>query len=340
MRLVGNVAAQAAVRRWRRKRAALAALCWLGCLTSLYATLILAIGAAPRYVYLGLIPSVAFFIGARRLRIGWRPTVLYLRRFHSHDQRLRRAIAWTLDRRYRVVTLDDGLMAPARMPMTDVIGALVSGALWGSLGGLTVGLSFFGFSASNPAELQVWNVLMSAIAVVPGLLLGLCIGLVRVIAVQRRTRVRVSAQEDLSRLKIALHRLRGGGLAPSYLVPRLVVVSTADTYWREAVTIAAGQTACRVIDVSEPSANLLWEVDQMLSNRGGPVVFTANGEAMRKWRHQAAVGGSAEAAALAERLAEQIVLAYEGETIRGTWNLGRSLTAALDNALIAPAGAA
>jgi hypothetical protein len=288
-------------------------------------------------VYLGLVPSVAFFIAARRVRIGKRFTVLYLRRFHSRDRRLRRAIAWTLDRRYRVATLDDGMMAPARMPMADVIGALLRGALWGAFGGLTVGLSQLGFSTSEPAELQVWNVLVTLVAVVPGLVLGLCIGFVRVIAVQRRTRVRISQQEDLARLEAALLRLRGGGMAPSYLVPRLVVVSTTDTYWRDAVTLAGAQTACPVIDVSGPSANLLWEVDQMLSHRGGPVVFTANGEAIRQWRDQAAAGGNADAAALAQRLEEQEVLVYEGEGVRGTWNLGRSLTAAFDNALLAPA---
>jgi len=336
MRLIGSVAAQPEVRRWRRKRAAIVAICWLSGLALLYATLLLVIAAPPRYVYLCLVPSVAFFIAARRVRIGRRPTILYLRRFHSRDQRLRRAIAWTLDRRYRVVTLDDGMMAPARMPMADVIGALLRGALWGALGGLTVGLSQFGFSTSEPAELQVWNVLVTLVAIVPGLALGLCIGLVRVIAVQWRTRLRISAQEDLTRLEAALRRLRGGGMAPSYLVPRLVVVSTTDTYWRDAVTLAAAMTACPVIDVSGPSANLLWEVDQMLSNREGPVVFTANGDAIRQWRDQAAAGGSAEAAALAQRLEKQDVLVYEGEGVRGTWNLGRSLTAAFDNALLAP----
>jgi hypothetical protein len=309
----------------------------LGGLASLYATLILAIAAAPRYVFLGLIPSVAFFIAARRARIGRRRTVLYLRRFRSHDQRLRRAIAWILDRRYRVVTLDDGMMAPARMPIADVIGALLRGALWGAFGGLVVGLSLFGFSTSEPAELQVWNVVVTAVAMMPGMALGLCIELVRLIAVQRRTRVHIRELEDLTRLDAALRRLRGGGMVPSYLVPRLVVVSTTDKCWHAAVKLAAAQTACPMIDVSEPSANLLWEVDQVLSNRGAPVVFAANGEAIRHWRDQAEAGGSAEAAALGRRLEEQDVLVYEGEGVRGTWNLGRSLTAAFDNALLAPA---
>lgn len=336
MRLVANVVVKPETRRWRRKRTALVALCWLGGLGSLYATLLLAIAAAPLYVLLGLVPCVAFFIAARRTRMGSRPTVLYLRRFHVRDHRLRRAIAWSLDRRYRVVTLDDDMMAPARMPMADVIGALLRGALWGALGGLAVGLTLLGFSSSEPAELQVWNVLATAVAVVPGLIIGLCVGLVRVIAVQWRTRVRVREQEDLARLGAALRRLRGGGIAPSYLVPRLIVVSTTDECWHAAVKLAAAQTACPVIDVSEPSANLLWEVDQVLSNTGAPVVFAANGESIRRWRDQSEAGGSAEAIALVRRLEEQEVLVYEGEGVRGTWNLGRSLTAAFDNALLAP----
>jgi len=307
-------------------------------MASLYGTLILAIAGAPRHVFLGLVPCVAFFIAARRLRIGSRHTVLYLRRFRSRDRRLRRAIAWSLDRRYRVVTLDDGLMAPARMPMVDVIGALLRGTLWGGLTGLTVGLGLLGLSTSEPAELQVWNVLATAVAVVPGLVLGLCAGVVRVIALQWRTRVRIKDEEGLARLGGALRKLRGGGIAPTYLVPRLLVVSTTDTFWRAAVKLAAEQTACPVIDVSEPSANLLWEVDQMLSKKGGPVVFTCNGEAVRHWRDQASAEGSAETVALAQRLEEQDVLVYEGEGVRGTWNLGRSLTAAFDNALLATDG--
>jgi hypothetical protein len=73
----------------------------------------------------------------------------------------------------------------------------------------------------------------------------------------------------------------------------------------------------------------------VLSNKGVPLVFTANAEAIRHWRDQAARGGSAEAVALAQRLDGQDVLVYEGEGVRGTWNLGRTLTAAFDNALLA-----
>ena len=59
-------------------------------------------------------------------------------------------MAWSLDRRYRVVTLDDGVLAPPRMPIADVIGALFTGALWGGFAGLTVGLSLSGFSTAEP----------------------------------------------------------------------------------------------------------------------------------------------------------------------------------------------
>jgi hypothetical protein len=54
MRLVDDVAPEPNVRRWRRKRTALVALCWLGGLLSLYGTLLLAIAAVPRLVYVGL----------------------------------------------------------------------------------------------------------------------------------------------------------------------------------------------------------------------------------------------------------------------------------------------
>jgi hypothetical protein len=84
------------------------------------------------------------------------------------------------------------------MPVADVLAALFTGTLWGGFAGLTVGLSLFGFSTAEPPELQVWNVLVTDIAVLPGLALGLCVGLIRVVAVQWRTRVRVTAQADLA----------------------------------------------------------------------------------------------------------------------------------------------
>jgi hypothetical protein len=65
MRLVETVYAQPAVRSRGRKRAALVAICWVGGLASVYATLLLAIAAQPRYVLLGLVPTIVFFIAAR-----------------------------------------------------------------------------------------------------------------------------------------------------------------------------------------------------------------------------------------------------------------------------------
>jgi tripartite-type tricarboxylate transporter receptor subunit TctC len=111
------------------------------------------------------------------------------------------------------------------------------------------------------------------------------------------------------------------------------------------ITLAVDTPLIVVVPTSLPVANLreLIELAKSKPQRiiygsagRGAVVFTANGDAIRQWRDQAAAGGSAEAAALAQRLEKQDVLVYEGEGVRGTWNLGRSLTAAFDNALLAP----
>jgi len=313
----------------------LVALSWLGGLVFLYFTLVLVVAGKPRFVFLGLIPTVACFMIGRRLRVGKRKTILYLRRFHTLDTRLRGAITWFLDRRYRVLTLDDGKLKPARMPLVDVVGALITGVLWGGLVGLLAGITVFGFT-DEPPELQVWNVLVTAIMILPGFAAGLLFSVIRIIAVLRRARLHVRERPDMQQLTKKLNLLRGSGITTSYLVPRLVVASVTDELWRDAVARAAAETACVLVDVSEPSENLLWEIDYLNENSDRPVIFAANRQAFQRWHDESPDTSSSDVRRLRRRLEDRDVLVYDGTGSLGTLRLGKSLTAAFDNLLWSP----
>lgn len=60
------------------------------------------------------------------------------------------------------------------------------------------------------------------------------------------------------------------------IAPRLVVVRVATAVWQETVQRLADVAEIVLIDVSEPSENLNWEVEHMVAHRGPRCVFTCH----------------------------------------------------------------
>lgn len=54
--------------------------------------------------------------------------------------------------------------------------------------------------------------------------------------------------------------------------PRLVVLRVSSIIWRQAVSRLAAVSSVALVDVSEPTGNLLWEIQELMSSRT-PVVF-------------------------------------------------------------------
>ena len=60
--------------------------------------------------------------------------------------------------------------------------------------------------------------------------------------------------------------------AQNTIAPGLVVVATVDALWRDAVTQFAALSTVVVMDISEPSESIVWEV-QMLAGQRTPTVL-------------------------------------------------------------------
>jgi len=124
----------------------------------------------------------------------------------------------------------------------------------------------------------------------------------------------VERSRALSRASIAGHddvdRTTRAVVAASrkVLAPRLVVVRVDDGWWRQSVSAFGEVAAATVVDVSEPSENVLWEVDRLRAARSRlvPVGHVPELEALLD--PDASDGGWARR--LEEHLAGQEVLGY------------------------------
>jgi hypothetical protein len=106
--------------------------------------------------------------------------------------------------------------------------------------------------------------------------------------------------------------------------PRLVVVRSAGHVWQDAVRELAALAAVQLIDISDPTENVLWEIDE-LQRRGHTIVLIGHAE-----RVAPLAAGSAEAArtSIQRRLAQLLdgreVLAYTTDR-RGLERFARAL---------------
>jgi len=55
--------------------------------------------------------------------------------------------------------------------------------------------------------------------------------------------------------------------------PRLVVLRVASSIWRKTVSRLASVSSVALVDVSEPTENLLWEIDELTTRAAGKCVF-------------------------------------------------------------------
>jgi hypothetical protein len=117
--------------------------------------------------------------------------------------------------------------------------------------------------------------------------------------------------------------------ARKVLAPRLVVIQVASEVWQETVRGLSNIASVVLIDVSEPTENVLWELEELIPRFGARCVLTC---------HQDRIGrlqtGAAErtTGSIDERLARLLdgreVLAYEADR-NGMKRFARSLQAKL-----------
>lgn len=296
-------------------------------------------------------------VGERMLN-GQRNLVLYLRRFgYTSSTRTVSAAVARIGRRWRIATLDDRSIRPMgpRGSRALAVAGRVTGSLWAVAGGLgkavvsiailgglgTIALVLTGrddvlarFGVRNPI-----NLLMSFATVIGVVLVVTVAGLVAVIVLapfigQGDTVISDIHEADASK---ALSVTDGKSLAVArgmmiargrkIISARLFVLKVETAMWQRTVLAVAADSAVALIDVSEPTANIIWEIDQMQRRFGRRCVFIGHYDRLA---HLFAIAepGSVQAQ-MQERLDGCQVLAYRTSRA-GTRHFTRALRAALE----------
>jgi len=276
-------------------------------------------------------------VGVRLVR-GRRRLVLFLRRFGYRDATtaLTSSAVGTLGRSWRVVTLDDAAIAPVGVAseIRQVVGAgeYAVKALprwWGAslrvlwwmflagaaaVAGLAAVFILRGESLSGQAEgggvLAALIELVTAVALAGvavaavGLLLQAAVLLFVLLPVtsvagavrraERGRRYSISSPREIDAVARSVVRR-----ARRVFSPRLMVVTVSPELWQGAVRRFAASASTLLIDVSEPSENLLWEIQEMTREPGARCVFVG--------RHDRVLGMTGRLASL---LDGRSVLAY------------------------------
>jgi hypothetical protein len=66
-----------------------------------------------------------------------------------------------------------------------------------------------------------------------------------------------------------------------FFSPRLVVVRVASRYWQQVVQRLAAESAAVIVDVSEPSENLLWEIETLKPDFGARCILVGEEDRLR-----------------------------------------------------------
>lgn len=249
-------------------------------------------------VLLGLAAAACIFAGARLVR-GKRRLVLFLRRFgfEGSSRALTFAVGTALGRRWRLITLDDAELGPvgvskgARRTWGFGRWILLALAIVGTVyaiswirgdapGEILTGIFDSVYEnavaqGENPIGAFIGALLIAILLGVVILLFGVVFifapvafagaatlftwGAWRAIRKAERmkaTEVRTETEIEPTFSRVA-RRTRG------VFGPRLVVLRAAHDIWQEVVRRLAASVSVVLIDVSEPTENLLWEIAEL-----------------------------------------------------------------------------
>jgi len=291
--------------------------------------------------------SVACLMTGLRVKRGRRRLVLFLRRFgfSGASETLSFAVGTAIGRRYRLVTLDDEELAARGTPRATQ--RLVRGMRWGTLlltvGGLAL---VYRWVHGGGAEALVGGLLdqIAAQARAQGtnvfaaifqtLIVGLVVGIVVLLFAfvlmftplaiisttgifawraarsirnaERSRQLTIAQQTAIEDSADAVIRR-----AQRIIAPRLVVVRCTDALWQRVVRRFADACQMILVDVSEPTASLIWELETIAGMRVPAIHVGQREKVERLTRSDAASIDNVWAARLRALLEGTDVLVYD-----------------------------
>jgi hypothetical protein len=305
------------------------------------------------FIISGVLMVVLLAAGLRLVR-GRRRLVLFLRKFGfvGATQAVTFAVVKALGRSWRLVTLDDAEVAPVgtrrRARWLSIVIGLVG------LGIVAYALSWvfgdglqelLGGVAKNAMKGATWQdalgrvfgafvmaIVVGAIALVAILVPAGFAGAVAIFAWSSYGAIRraesaktvpiaTEAQLEQTALAIAERSRRIIG-------PRLVVAKVASSIWQPTVRRLACVSSAVIIDISEPTDSLLWEIETLWPGMRSSWIFVGEQERLRRMTEGTAQGSSPQARLLRLLDGEQ-VLAYPSDQ-RDLRRFARSLHARLE----------
>jgi hypothetical protein len=118
------------------------------------------------------------------------------------------------------------------------------------------------------------------------------------------------------------------------LAPRLVVLSVASNVWQQAVERLASVASVLLFDISEPSENLLWEIEELVGRLGSTCIFVGDYDRVQRLARNAVARPESLDGRLLALLDGQEVLGYVTDR-RGMKRFARALRSKLQTAALA-----
>lgn len=275
-----------------------------------------------------LLTAVGLPVGVRLLR-GRRGLVLFLRRFgYTEATKVVTHAAQSVGRQWRLVTLDDEEVAPVGAGLAarslDLVDRGSAGARHGlrlvgkgftavqvaCLAGIVLGLLMLRPQAADIPRLLLdpgtsGEALVRALAVVlavtlavrvvvavlgmlglplmvPMMFLGSTADAVRAADNAKTATIRGQVSLDLTARTI-------GSYGRKLFAPRLIVLRVETAIWQATVSRFASQASAVLIDISDPTDNLLWEIEHVLGRPGRRCVFICHLHRLPELLDEAAV---------------------------------------------------
>lgn len=270
---------------------------------------------------------------------GKKKTVLYLRRFRSElSVYFTQIIEDGLGRNFRIITLDDAKFKSLEVPniekwLSRIVPQLILIAvfpfivsmmnMWVAPGSLQE--EGYGYS------LQYETTIMFAFFFV-----NLWILLILILAhryrIRRNSKLKIQNQRDLDYACYIVAKLRYWFLRSDISAPQATVMTVSDDLWRTAVIRLKEESEVALIDLSEPSENLIWEIKHILDS-DQPHVFIAEATKLEDWLSSNKQTLS-EGENLTEILKEQEILTYRANNDNSACsNFRKNLNRALENTI-------
>lgn len=238
--------------------------------------------------------AVVYYIAAGRKKC-----VIYLRRFGLREstQVVHNALRLRLRRRYRVITLDDNSFRPKGLPIAERLVGLGIAPIAGLL------ILFFSFVAVrteyfnqrfNPSfggrawapisGESLFDVLYFGPAIVWVLLTVVVCFITHLLRISIRSSMEIKDRNDIKKVEEYILSLKSWFHAPALMAPHAMVVRVMDTLWKPAVLRLSKSSGVILVDISEPTKCLNWEIEKVLETRLGRVAFIGEEGLIKKWR--------------------------------------------------------